>query len=270
MNANERFYDSQYTSFATGLQAAIRREAFGEDLGQNGWLDVEEYHRFFGWLEAGAGRHVLDVACGSGGPSLYMAATTGCRVTGIDVNASAIRVACELSRAQGLEERAGFQTIDASRSLPFPDASFDALVCVDAINHLPDRPRVLAEWARVLVAGGRIVFTDPIVVTGILTHAEIAMRSSIGVFLYAAPGEDERLLREAGFTIVHVEDSTDRVATNALGWHDARARHRDALIAEEGDEAFAAKQSFLHLAGKLAEQRRLSRFTYVATAPQPQ
>ena len=55
--------------------------------------------------------------------------------------------------------------------------------------------------ARVLRAGGRLVFTDPLVVTGALTADEIAVRSSIGFFLFVPAGLDERLLDQAGFDV---------------------------------------------------------------------
>ncbi len=79
--------------------------------------------------------------------------------------------------------------MDASDALPFADAQFDALVCIDAINHLPGRLSVLREWRRVVKEDGLILFTDPITVTGLLSNEEIAIRSSIGYFLFTPPGE---------------------------------------------------------------------------------
>jgi ubiquinone/menaquinone biosynthesis C-methylase UbiE len=81
-----------------------------------------------------------------------------------------------------LAERSEFRVADATGPLPFSDATFDAVTCIDAINHFPDRPQVIAEWARLLKLGGRLLFTDPITVTGALTNAEItfaALRVSI-------------------------------------------------------------------------------------------
>ena len=99
-----------------------------------------------------------------------------------------------------------------------PAASFDAVICIDAINHLPDRPLTLAEWARVLKPGGRVLFTDPITVTGPLTNGEIAIRSSIAFFLFVPSGYDEQVLHDAGFELVVVEDRTDNTATVARRW----------------------------------------------------
>src|SRR6185436_7935854 len=93
--------------------------------------------------------------------------------------------------------------------LPFADASFDAIMCIDAINHLPDRPRVLADWARLLRPGGRLLFTDPTVVTGEISNQEIAVRASIGFFLFVAPNTDERMLASTGLHLVLKEDLTE-------------------------------------------------------------
>ena len=87
-----------------------------------------------------------------------------------------------------MAERTHFQQADASQPLPFEDASFDAILCIDAINHLPDRLAVLREWRRLLKPGGRMLFTDPLVVTGILSSEEVAIRSSMGLAFFAPAG----------------------------------------------------------------------------------
>jgi len=61
-------YSAQYGQFAAGVHEQVRRAAFGEDVGQNSWLTVDELERFAGWLELGPSSRLLDVGCGSGGP----------------------------------------------------------------------------------------------------------------------------------------------------------------------------------------------------------
>lgn len=73
------FYDARYRTVSDDVRTAVRREVFGEDIGQASWLTVDEYRAFFAWLDLHADQHVLDVACGSGGPALFLARTVGCR-----------------------------------------------------------------------------------------------------------------------------------------------------------------------------------------------
>jgi cyclopropane fatty-acyl-phospholipid synthase-like methyltransferase len=257
-------YGVQYGHFADNAYAAVRREAFGEDVGQNGWTTAEEQDRVAAWLGVGPGARVLDVACGAGGPARRLARMTGCEVLGIDIHEEGIARARELAAQEGLADRVAFELMDASRPLPLPDASFDAVVCIDAINHLPDRPRALAEWARVLKPGGRVLFTDPITVTGPLSNGEIAIRSSIAFFLFVPPGYDEQVLRDAGFALMVVEDRTENTVTVASRWHAARAARADDLRRAEGDETYDGQQTFFEVCAQLARERRLSRFVYVA------
>src|ERR1700692_3430242 len=166
-------YDANYGNFQTELYAQIRQEAFGEDIGQNRWLTSHEQDSFLEWLDLSPGKTLLDVACGAGGPALRIAASTGCSVVGIDVHEQAVTTASALAAQRGLAKRAEFRSTDAAGPLPFSDASFDAITCIDAINHFSERPRVIAEWARLLKVGGRLLFTDPITMTAPLASEDL-------------------------------------------------------------------------------------------------
>ncbi len=139
-----------------------------------------------------------------------------------------------IAREADLEARARFARVDAGRRLPFAGGSFDAVVCIDALNHIPGRAAVFADWARVLVPGGRLLFTDPVTITGIVSNEELATRSSIGYFEFAPPGEDERLLAAAGLDVVAVEDLTETVAGVAGRRVEARAEARRCAQADRG------------------------------------
>src|SRR5262249_54401215 len=142
--------------------------------------------------------------------------------------------------------RVSFDVIDAGQRLPFPDESFDAVFCNDSINHLPDRLAVLQDWHRLLRPSGRVLFTDPIVVTGQLSNEEIRTRSSIGFFLFTPTGHNERLLDQAGFTVGQIRDTTEAVASVSRRWRDARARMREQIARLEGEEGFDGVQRFLN------------------------
>ena len=114
------FYNT-YANFNEQVLAAVREETFGHDIGQNSWLTAEEYERFIGWLGVGEGSNVLEVASGSGGPALHLAASTGCRVTGVDVNAYGVATARRAAIAAGLTHLLKFKVADATDALPFVD-----------------------------------------------------------------------------------------------------------------------------------------------------
>jgi len=257
-------YDANYGNFQTELYAQIRRDAFGEDIGQSSWLTADEQDKFLAWLNLSSGKTLLDVACGSGGPVLRIAATTGCAVVGMDVNEQAIATANSLAAQRGLTERAQFQVADAAAQLPLPDAGFDAITCIDAINHLPNRERVLADWARLLKPGGRLLFTDPITVTGPLTNDEIAVRGSIGFFLFVPLGYDERMIEQSGLRLLIKEDVTRNMAQVAARRRAARAARAADLREIEGDQIYEGQQEFFAVASLIAREGRLSRFLYVA------
>jgi cyclopropane fatty-acyl-phospholipid synthase-like methyltransferase len=255
-------YASAYAGFRA--REEVRRQTYGEDLGQSGWLTVDELERFAEWLRLDAGSRVLDVGCGSGGPALWLAATSGASVVGVDVLEEGIDTATRLAGERGLDDRATFVRVDAGVRLPFEEASFDAILSIDAMCHLPNRLDILREWRRITSAGSRILFTDPTIVTGLVTNAEVAARSAVGVYVFSATSTNERLLAEAGFRILACEDVTENMAIMAGRWHDARQKFRVQLVADEGESTFEAVQRFLHACHLLAQERRLSRYAYLA------
>jgi hypothetical protein len=70
----------------------------------------------------------------------------------------------------------------------------------------------LAEWARLLVRGGRLLFTDSSVLTGAVATSDLAIRGGIGFFLVVSPGLDEEALEVAGLVLLKREDRTAATA----------------------------------------------------------
>ena len=267
MSQSVDLYGTAYGNFAAQALEQVRRETYGEDFGQSSWVTGDEYRRFFRLLQLTAADHVLDVGCGSGGPAVFLAREIGCPVTGVDVNEAGLQAGLTLARQAGLEVRIGFRRADVRDPLPFPDGAFDAIVCMDAMCHMPDRGRLLGEWRRVLRPGGRMLYTDPVVVTGLVSNGELATRSSTGYFEFCPPCVNERLIRAAGFELVMTEDVTDNEAEVSGRWHDARQRREAELIRLEGAETFAGLQRFLATVHRLTRERRMSRFLYLGRNP---
>lgn len=257
-------YNNVYGDFAGDVEADVRRRAFGEDIGQSSWMTAADWLRFADAAGVGPRSHVLEVGSGSGGPAVHLAAARGCRVTGIDINAHGVGNGAALAAARGLADRVRFELHDASGPLPFGDGTFDLVLSNDAMCHVANRRQVLRDWHRVLRPGGRMLFTDAMVITGLVSHEELATRSSIGRYLFVPPGENERLIADAGFALLSSDDVTAAAETIAARWHDARERHRAALTEREGEPNFTGLQHFLDCVHRLSAERRLSRFAYLA------
>ena len=107
-----------------------------------------------------AGKDVLELGCGHGQLSVYLA-KQGARVTGVDIGANLVAAARRLAEVNQVPAR--FDRVDIA-TLPFPAASADLVVGLAVLHHLsePDVASALAETHRVLRPGGTAVFTESI------------------------------------------------------------------------------------------------------------
>ncbi len=123
-----------------------------------------------------SGKDVLDLGCAGGFMAEAMAAR-GARVIGIDPAAGAVEAARRHSGAMGLTIQ---YDVGVGEALPYNAAGFDAVICVDVLEHVSDLSRVLAEVARVLRPGGLFLFDtinrNPIARLATITMAEDVLR----------------------------------------------------------------------------------------------
>jgi SAM-dependent methyltransferase len=260
-------YDNVYGDYASQAETAVRRDAFVEDIGQSSWITGSDWLTYADRAGVVPSSRVLEVGSGSGGPAIHLASERGCQVTGVDINEHGVLNGRRLAAERGLGDRVSFERVDASRTLPFAGGSFDAVLSNDSMCHIANRREVLGDWYRLLRPGGRILFTDAMVVTGLLSQEEIAVRSSIGFYYFLPRGENERLIEEAGFRLLAADDLTAGAERIAARWHAAREQRRTDLIAREGEVNFAGLQRFLNCVHRVSRDRRLSRYGYLAEKP---
>ena len=111
---------------------------------------IRMYAHTLGQAGPVAGLDVLEVGCGRGGGSAWIARTQGARsVTGVDLSSRAIALCQRLQCAPHLSFRQG----DAEK-LPFPDSSFDVVLNVESCHHYPSLSTFFSEVERVLRPGG--------------------------------------------------------------------------------------------------------------------
>jgi arsenite methyltransferase len=148
------------------------------------------------------GARVVDVACGSGATALLLARELGCVTVGVDLGARAIEQARQATHDGA---RASFVLGDAE-ALPLPDASFDVALSECSLCTFPDKPRAIAEMARVVRAGGSIAIAD---VTADRDALPTQLRSAAARVACVADarstGEYAALLRDAGCEPLAIE-----------------------------------------------------------------
>jgi ubiquinone/menaquinone biosynthesis C-methylase UbiE len=123
-----------------------------------GEIAYEHWHRYAFARRFAAGKRVLDAACGEGYGSALLGSVAA-SIVGVDIDASAIAHA---TARYGEGDRVRFIT-GSCTELPLPAASVDVVVSFETIEHLEaaDQPKMLAEFARVLMPDGLLVISSP-------------------------------------------------------------------------------------------------------------
>jgi 2-polyprenyl-3-methyl-5-hydroxy-6-metoxy-1,4-benzoquinol methylase len=138
------------------IKAAMRKTWMAGDFGVVAKTISGGGERFIESLPLSAGMTMLDVACGTGNLAIP-AAQLGCVVTGVDIAPNLIEQARERATAEGLTIT--FDEGDAEQ-LPYPDASFDAVVTMFGAMFAPRPDIVASELARVLKPGGLLAMAN--------------------------------------------------------------------------------------------------------------
>jgi ubiquinone/menaquinone biosynthesis C-methylase UbiE len=169
-------------------------------------------------LSLNANERVLDLGCGIGGPSRYLAKTFGCRVVGVDLMPEFCRVAAMLAERTGLADRVEYRQGDAL-AVPFEDQSFDVVWSQNVVMNIADRDRLYGEICRVLKPDGRYAFADVVARSEGMPHFPVPWaREPSASFLLTAEATRTKL-EAAGFRIDVFEDQT----TVAIAQQKARA-----------------------------------------------
>ncbi len=110
----------------------VERSVLGCDYGGTSWTTSAQAAQIVDLLELRPGLHVLDIGAGSGWPGLYLADTSGCDVTLLDLPVNALAKARDRAQSDGIEDRV--ITVAASgAALPFADSSFEAISNSDVL-----------------------------------------------------------------------------------------------------------------------------------------
>jgi cyclopropane fatty-acyl-phospholipid synthase-like methyltransferase len=268
-DARAEGYEAIYEQFDSALMRRIRREAYGEDVGQHSWVSADELRADVARLRLTPESRLLDLGCGPCGPLSFVLEIVGCRGVGLELSQAAVETGRARAARLGVQNQVSLRTADLEKPLDLDSRSFDAAMSLDVVLHLRERARFYAEVARVLVPGGRFLLTDAGVLTGAMSADEGRRRSAHGFAQYVASGRNEALLEASGFRLIEVQDRTESVVRNGSGRLAAVMAHRSEL-----EELISAKEverqlDYLEAVIDLARRRALSRMMYLAELHAP-
>jgi len=126
------------------------------------------------------GSYVLDVGCGVGKTSWYLAKKFGCRVIGIDLSEKMLEWARKRTKDCGLEDKIEFIKADATK-MPFKKNTFDAVIVQSVTTFIPDKQKALKEYARVVKKNGYVGMNEEIWIKKPTTKIECAVKEAIEI-----------------------------------------------------------------------------------------
>ncbi|HEY4834047.1 MAG TPA: class I SAM-dependent methyltransferase [Bradyrhizobium sp.] len=150
---------------------------------------------------------VLDVGSGVGGPARFLAATYGCRVTGVDLSEPFVDAARYLTERTGQNGQVSFQTASALE-LPFDDGRFHVVLLQHVAMNIADRAQLYREIRRVLQSSGRFATFDVVLSSGEPHFPVPWARTPATSFLLTAAATREAI-EPAGFRALAWQDDTE-------------------------------------------------------------
>jgi sarcosine/dimethylglycine N-methyltransferase len=217
-------------------------------------------------LGLGPQSRVLDIGAGVGGPARYLAHTTGCHVTALELQPDLHAIGVDLTRRTGLAERVAHVRGDALTE-PLPDAGFDAVVSWLAIVHIPERARLFQRLARALRPGAGCYVED------LCMHKPFAPRDweDARRVVYAqsltTQADYARDLGAAGFSDVTVTDLTPDWAPFAAERLAVWRHNKAAYASVHGEGAYQAQELFYTVIARLYVSGSLGGVRLVACRP---
>jgi SAM-dependent methyltransferase len=229
-------YDAVYTAlprsdtFNRLWRSNAYRDEFPAEFAHLGFLTLDEAQRLLALVAPGPDEVVVDLACGTGGPGLWVAQQTRASLIGVDPSPAGLAAARQRARRTGLGDRSRFEQ-GSFEQTGLPGSSADVVMSIEAFQYAPDKRAGLAEFARILRPGGRLGL--------ICFEADPAKTAGLPVLGVDPVGDYRPLLESAGFDVLAYEE-TPGWAERVAAAFSAIASAADVLAAEMGEQASAS------------------------------
>jgi ubiquinone/menaquinone biosynthesis C-methylase UbiE len=216
----------------------LRESIWGKDndIGQQsfitpGYLD-ELIHR----VNINQRSYVLDVGSGVGGPAVYIASKTGCRIAGIDISDVGVEMSRKLAKKSGLEGKTEFHLGNAMKT-PFSDDTFDIAISLNVMNVFEDKIGLFREVRRVLKPDGVWAFLSG--TFDMPDDPEVKRKMARGYLIpqyYDSLPDYRDMLKKAGFEIEEITEYVSDFRVQNKKWGDAYKKHYNEIVKEQGKE----------------------------------
>ena len=218
MSRSPQAVAEHYKKRALGDVILAALKAAGKDiehLTPDDLAPVDEFHsggrnttvRLAQLAQINGSERVLDVGCGIGGPSRFLASKFGCKVTGLDFTAEFVALAAMLAQRTRLADKVTYRQGDAL-DLPFADASFDIVWSQNAAMNIADRDRLYGEMRRVLVPGGRLALQEIAAGPGGEPFYPAPWADDKSISFLSTPHATRAALERIGFRVIAWQDTT--------------------------------------------------------------
>ncbi|NHC33378.1 methyltransferase domain-containing protein [Scytonema millei] len=154
-----QFYDSSSSVWEQVWGEHMHHGYYGTDGKQRKerrQAQIDLIEELLQWADVEQAKHILDVGCGIGGSSLYLAQKYNAQATGITLSPFQANRAAQRAQAIGLSQKTEFLVADA-QNMPFADNSFDFVWALESGEHMPDKVQFMQECYRVLQPGGKLI-----------------------------------------------------------------------------------------------------------------
>lgn len=151
-------YKNERSESYRDIWRTIYGDDYPEDLGNDSFVTMTDLRNIARYLNVTKGDTIVDLGCGRGGPGLWITRETGANYVGIDLSEIGMKVAAQLAKELGLNDKTSFQEGNICAT-NFPDNCFDGAISIDVMQFLPDKFAGICEVERILRSDSFFAFT---------------------------------------------------------------------------------------------------------------